>query len=62
MGRIKTTLIKRVTKELIEKHGSEFSGDFDENKVALGKLANIPSRKIRNSVAGYAVRLKKQAH
>ena len=60
MGRIKTTLIKRVTREILEKHGDKFSKDFSENKEALSKIAYIPSRKIKNAVAGYAVRLKRQ--
>jgi ribosomal protein S17E len=57
MGRIKTTLIKRVTREIMKAAGSKFTTDFEKNKKKLGKL--IESKKIRNSVAGYIARLKK---
>ncbi len=53
MGRIKTTLIKRTTRELMELE--EFSPDFKENKIKLGNI--LPSKKIRNKIAGYLTRL-----
>lgn len=59
MGRIKTQLIKRVTNDIIGKHGDELSRDFAKNKEVLANVMNIPSKKIRNAVAGYAARLKK---
>ena len=55
MGRIKSKLIKRTGKNLIE--NDKFSGDFNENKKVLGKM--MPSKKIRNQVAGYITRKKK---
>lgn len=61
MGRIKTVLVKRVTKQLVKEHGDEFTEDFDKNKEVLAKYTNIESRKIRNVVAGYVSRLIKQA-
>ena len=55
MGRIKSKLIKRTGKNLM---GDEkFNGNFDENKKVLGDL--MPSKKIRNQVAGYITRKKK---
>jgi ribosomal protein S17E len=53
MGRIKTTLIKRTTKELMNLE--EFSSDFKENTDKLGNF--LPSKKIRNKIAGYLTRL-----
>ena len=61
MGRIKTMLIKRTTTELMDKHASEFTTNFDENKKILGTKMRIPSKKMRNVVAGYATRLKKNS-
>jgi len=58
MGKIKSKMIKRSTKELIEK-GIEFSDDFEKNKKILGDT--MPSKKIRNQLAGYASRLKKRS-
>ena len=60
MGRIKTTLVKRVTNKLLEKHGNKLKKDFNQNKKVLKEYANIPSKKIRNVIAGYISRKKKQ--
>ena len=60
MGRIKTKLIKRVTLSLFKDHKEEFKQDFDENKEIVTKFAEIPSKKIRNIIAGYVTRLVRQ--
>lgn len=59
MGRIKTTLIKRISRELIEKHGQDFKRDFSENKTIISKYAEIHSKKLRNVITGYITHLKK---
>ena len=59
MGRIKSKLIKRTGKNLLTDE-DKFSGDFNENKKVLGKL--MPSKKIRNQVAGYITRKKKSGN
>lgn len=61
IGRIKTVLVKRVTKQLVRDHGDEFTEDFTKNKEVLKKYAEIKSVKIRNVIAGYATRLIKQS-
>jgi len=61
MGRIKTKLVKRVTKQLVNDHKEEFSEDYNKNKEVLKKYVNIESPKIRNVIAGYAARLIKQS-
>jgi small subunit ribosomal protein S17e len=60
MGRIKTMLIKRTTEELMEKSSADFTTDFTENKKILNSKMSIPSKKIRNVIAGYLTRLKKK--
>lgn len=60
MGRIKTKLIKRKTRELLKAHGEHFTADFDQNKTLTGKYALIRSKKMRNVVAGYVTRLKRR--
>lgn len=60
MGRIKTMLIKRVTNQLMDEHAEVFTTDFEKNKVLVEEHANIPSKKIRNVIAGYTTRLKKK--
>ena len=60
MGRIKTRLVKRVTNDLLEAHADAFTTEFEKNKAIVEQHANMPSKKIRNVVAGYATRLKKK--
>lgn len=60
MGRIKTTFIKRKTKELYQLHGNKFVNDFNQNKEITNKYIKVSSKKIRNVIAGYITRLKKQ--
>jgi len=57
MGKIKSKLIKRTAEELVKK-GIEFTESFEENKRVLGNT--LPSKKIRNQIAGYLVRMKKK--
>lgn len=54
MGRIKTTLIKRTGRKIAEEDC--FNNNFNFNKKLLNKT--MPSKKIRNMVAGYITRLK----
>ena len=56
MGRIKTTLIKRTAKQLMQKKDS-FTSDFETNKKLLNNT--MPSKLVRNKIAGYIARLEK---
>lgn len=56
MGRIKSKLIKRTGKSLLSEENI-FTEDFDSNKNILKGL--MPSKKIRNQVAGYITRKKR---
>jgi len=58
MGRIKTKPVKRAARKLIEKAPELFTSDFDHDKRVLGR--EMPSKKVRNMIAGYIARLKKQ--
>lgn len=60
MGRIKTALVKRKTKEIFSKKKEIFTSNFEENKKRLAEIADIPSKKIKNTIAGYITRLIKQ--
>ena len=59
MGRIKTQLIKRLTKDIIKMSKPELGQEFEQNKKVVAELISGASKKIRNSVAGYATRLMK---
>ncbi len=57
MGKIKSKTVKKSASKLLEKD-VKFSEDFEKNKKTLGKT--MPSKKIRNQLAGFLSRLKKQ--
>lgn len=57
MGKIKSKLIKRTARELVKK-GVKFNDNFEENKRILGKT--MPSKKIRNQIAGFLAKQEKQ--
>lgn len=56
MGRIKSKLVKRTTKTLL-KEENKFSSNFNKNKEMV--KGQISSKKIRNQIAGYLARFKK---
>ncbi len=58
MGRVKSLLIKKTAKKLIEGHAALFSSDFEKNKRALDRL--VANKKMKNSIAGYITRLMKR--
>jgi len=60
MGRIKTTPIKRKTKELLKTYGNNFTADFSKNKVITREYTQVKSKKLRNVIAGYMTRLKRK--
>ena len=55
----KPEYVKKMALEIYRKYRDRVSADFEENKKLVMEVANIPSKKIRNMVAGYLVRLKK---
>ncbi|UCG95836.1 MAG: 30S ribosomal protein S17e [archaeon] len=57
MGNIRTTFIKNMSKELVEKYPDELTSDFQKNKEFLKKV--IDSKDLRNRIAGYIAKLKK---
>ena len=58
MGRIKSTPVKVLARDLMEAHGEKFTTDFDKNKKAVGLVRKIQSKKIRNVVTGCITREK----
>ncbi|MEK6741826.1 MAG: 30S ribosomal protein S17e [Nanoarchaeota archaeon] len=57
MGKIKSKMVKRSARELTKK-GVIFNGSFGDNKKVLGMT--MPSKKIRNQMAGYLAKLNKK--
>lgn len=57
MGRVRQTYIKRLAKDLVSADEERFGEDFDENKEELKEMEEFNSKKLRNRVAGYIVRV-----
>ncbi|MFQ3308395.1 MAG: small subunit ribosomal protein S17e [Candidatus Nanohaloarchaea archaeon] len=58
MGRVRQTYVKRLARDLVDADEEKFSEDFDENKEALKDTEEFSSKRLRNRVAGYIVRVK----
>lgn len=57
MGRIKSKMVKNTAKQLLlQEH--DFTKDFGHNKKIINDI--MPSKPIRNKIAGYIARLMKQ--
>jgi ribosomal protein S17E len=57
MGKIKSKQVKRSSQELMDSE-IKFSEDFEKNKKILGN--EMPSKKMRNKMAGYLARFMKR--
>jgi len=56
MGRIKSALVKRTARAVV-KETERFTEKFDDNKLVLG--SSMPSKRLRNMIAGYVARIKR---
>jgi len=58
MGRVYTSKIKRISKEVLDNFPDAFSTDYEKNKEALKGVLDTSSKKMTNQVAGYITRMK----
>jgi small subunit ribosomal protein S17e len=59
MGKVRTVLIKNISKELINKYPDVFTTEFETNKRLLDKYVEVDSKHLRNRISGYIVNLLK---
>ena len=62
MGKIRTTLVKRTARKALDKYPDDFKIDFDHNKFKLEERYVLPSKKMRNRIAGYLTHLFRRRH
>lgn len=55
MGRIKSAMVKRAARQLMKSSPELFTEKFNHNKKTLG--STMPSKPVRNKIAGYLARL-----
>lgn len=58
MGRIKSTAVKVLAREMLQEHGDKFAANFEKNKIVVGQVREIDSKKIRNILTGYITKVK----
>jgi len=50
-------MVKRAARQLVERHYHKMTMDFDTNKRVMDEVAEVPTKRIRNKIAGYSARL-----
>lgn len=60
MGRVRTKTVKRASRLIIEKYYTRLGSDFHVNKRVCEEIAIIPSKPLRNKIAGYVTHLMKR--
>lgn len=57
MGKVRTVLVKRLSRELVDRYSDSFTTDFDQNKEVVDELLTNTTKRLRNRIAGYVTRL-----
>ncbi|RDD52463.1 30S ribosomal protein S17e [Nanoarchaeota archaeon NZ13-N] len=56
MGRILHGKFRKAAEEILKKYEEFFTGDYYKNRKILEEVSNIPSKRLRNLIAGYITR------
>ncbi|ORM42272.1 tRNA (guanine(37)-N1)-methyltransferase [Babesia sp. Xinjiang] len=56
-GRVRTKTVKRAARQIVEKYYAKLGLDFHFNKKVAEEVAQIPSKRMRNKVAGFITHL-----
>ena len=60
MGHVRTKTVKKAARVIIEKYYTKLTIDFDTNKRIIEEIAVIPSKPLRNQIAGFITHLMKR--
>ncbi|CAL0312164.1 unnamed protein product [Lupinus luteus] len=60
MGRVRTKTVKKSSRQVIERYYSRMTLDFHTNKKVLEEVALIPTKRLRNKIAGFSTHLMKR--
>jgi small subunit ribosomal protein S17e len=52
---------RRLAEVILQRHPEAFSTDYENNKKSLEELALIPSKQLRNQIAGYIAKTLKKS-
>ncbi len=56
-GRVRTKTVKRSARVIVEKYYPKLTLDFDTNKRVTDEAAVVPSKRMRNKIAGFVTHL-----
>jgi len=51
---------RRLSEQIVARHPEAFGTDYEKNKKALEELAVIPSKQLRNRIAGFIAKMLKE--
>ncbi|KAJ9454419.1 40S ribosomal protein S17-3 [Diplonema papillatum] len=60
MGKVRTKTVKRASRTLVEKYYTKLTMDFHVNKKVTEEVSLIPSKRLRNKIAGFTTHLMKR--
>jgi len=60
MGKVRTKTIKKAARLIVERYYTKLTLDFHTNKQICGEVAVIPSKRLRNQIAGFVTHLMKR--
>merc|ERR1712178_283720 len=60
MGRVRNKTVKRASKKVIERYYQRLTLDFNTNKRICDEVTMIPSKKLRNKIAGFTTHMMKR--
>lgn len=60
MGNIRTSQIKRISKQIVRDFHDQLNNDFQNNKHIVEEVCSTMSKKMRNQIAGYVTNIMRQ--
>ena len=58
---LKMDRVRRISEEIVQKFPGVFGSDYQANKEQLAKIAVVPSKMLRNKIAGYITKINSKA-
>jgi small subunit ribosomal protein S17e len=60
MGNIRTSQVKRLSKQIVRDFHDQLNTEFENNKHVVEEVCTAMSKKMRNQIAGYVTRIMRQ--
>eukprot|EP00992_Anisonema_acinus_P002410 TRINITY_DN10624_c0_g1_i1.p2 TRINITY_DN10624_c0_g1~~TRINITY_DN10624_c0_g1_i1.p2 ORF type:complete len:138 (+),score=33.64 TRINITY_DN10624_c0_g1_i1:43-456(+) len=60
MGKVRNKTVKKSGRLIIEKYYHKLTQDFQVNKKVVSEIAVVPSKRLRNKIAGFTTHLMKR--